>query len=182
MRFPSLRELVMFGIPAKPSPEADKEAQRAAKQAAASAKREAVYATRARKCAAELQRVASLMTPAEFARYGRKLDMAARTALKQKSSLKDLRLDLSDLLPPDLCARAGLPPDPTSTVAKDWRRRGYPAGLIRDDQPAANTDTVVTAQMIIDAAAKARGGQVKPDQKIDPGKAIKPSERGWHRK
>jgi hypothetical protein len=183
MKFPSLRDLVKFGIPAtnSPSPAADKAAKRAAAEAAAEARREAVYATRARKCAAELQRVAGLMSAAEFARYGHRLNTAAKTALKQKSSSKDLRLDLSDLLPADFAARCGLPPDPTSTVApKNWERRPYPAGLTRDDQPAASGDLIVTPEMIINAARKARG-EVKPDQQIDPGRSIRPPER-WHRK
>jgi hypothetical protein len=175
MRFPTLRELVMFGIPAtnrQPSP--------ADKKAAAEAKRQAIYDLRARRCAAELQRVAGLMTASEFARYGRRLDMAAKTALKQKSSSKDLRLDLSDLLPADIAARCGLPPDPTSTTPKDWRRRAYPANLVADVQPAASGDLIVTPEMIINAARKARG-DVKPDQQIDPGKSIRPSER-WQKR
>jgi hypothetical protein len=182
MRFPSLRDLVKFGIPAttsQPSP-AD---QKAAKRAAAEARREAVYATRARKCAAELQRVASLMTPSEFARYGKRLDMAARTALKQKSSSRDLRLDLGDLLPLEIAQRAGLPvAADAAPVAKDpWaRRRGYPAGLVADTQPAADGKMVVTAEMIIAAAKRARG-EVPESQKINPGKSIKPIAR-WLRK
>jgi hypothetical protein len=171
MKIPSLRDLIMFGIPAKPSPADKKAAKRAA------AKRQAVYDTRARKCANELTRVAQLMTPSEFARHSKRLDMAARTALKQKSSLKDLRLDLSGLLPPDLVARCGLPPDlPTTVAPKNWERRAYPANLVADTQPAASGDLIVTPEMIINAAAKARGN-VKPDQKIDPGRAIKPSDR-----
>jgi hypothetical protein len=176
MKFPTLRDLVRFGIPAttsQPSP-ADK---KAAKQAAAEAKRQAVYDTRARKCAAELSRVAGLMTPAEFARYGKRLDMAAKTALKQKSSLKDMRLDISDLLPAEIVERAGLPPDMTANSAmKDpWRNRAaYPAGLVKD------TQRVITAEDIVNAAKRARG-DIPPEKKIDPGKSIRPSER-WHRK
>jgi hypothetical protein len=176
MRFPTLRELVMFGIPAtnrQPSP--------ADKKAAAEARRQVIYDRRARKCAAELSRVAGLMTPSEFARYGKRLDMAARTALKQKSSLKDLRLDLSDLLPPDLAARCGLPPDlPTTVAPKNWERRGYPANLVADTQPAADGKMVITAEDIINAAKRARG-DIPPEKKLDPGKAIKPSER-WMRR
>jgi hypothetical protein len=187
MRFPwskgknlSLTDLVKSGLPAKPSPE---ETKKAAKQAAAEARREAVYDTRARKCAAELQRVAALMSPAEFARYGKRLDMAAKTALKQKSSSKDLRLDLGDILPLEIAQRAGLPVDADAVpVVKDfWRNRApYPAGLVRDDQPAANSGTVITAEDIVNAAKRARGG-IPPEKQLDPGKSVKPSER-WLRK
>jgi hypothetical protein len=183
MKFPSLMDLVKYGIPGanrQPSPAtaaADKKAKRAAKQAAAEAKRQAVYDLRARRCAAELRRVAGLMTAAEFARYGHRLNMAAKTALKQKSSSRDLRLDLGDILPLEIAQRAGLPVDADAVpVAKNWERRAYPANLVADTQPAASGDLIVTPEMIINAAAKARGN-VKPDQKIDPGRAIKPSDR-----
>jgi hypothetical protein len=51
--------------------------------------------------------------------------------------------------------------------------------LVKDDQPGDNS-MVATAEMIINAARKARG-EVPESKQIDPGKAIKPSER-WHRK
>lgn len=165
MKFPTLRDLVRFGIPATNKPAQASSA--ADKKAAAQARRQAVYDLRARKCAAELQRVAQLMTPSEFARYGKRLDMAAKTALRMKSSSKDLKLDLADLLPAEISQRAGLPADAAPVAPKNWERRAYPTGLVRDDQPATDGKLVITAQMIIDAAAKARG-DVPPEKQIDP--------------
>src|SRR3984893_8974471 len=196
MKF-SLTDLIKNGIPsargdsqAKPldaatmaRAQAQLRAEWAARKAAAEQKRLTAYVARAARCTAILDHVASQMTTAERGRWSSMLALIRSQALKRKTNSRDLKIDLADVLPPELLTRCGLPVAvDAAPVAKDWSRRGYPANLVADTQPASDANMVVTAQMIIEAAAKARGGDVKPNQQIDPGRALpKPPER-WHRK
>jgi hypothetical protein len=164
-----------------------RQARREAKRAAAEAKRQQVYAVRARKREELIKRVASQMTGSELARWSKMLDLARKTGSRMDTTSKDVKHDLAMVLPVDILKRVGIEPDSdniawTVTGQRDpWRERIYRNGLIKDDQPAADGKMVITAQDIIDAARKARG-DVKPNQQIDPGRAVGPSERGWHRK
>jgi hypothetical protein len=196
MKFPwqkssaTLRDLVVNGIPPEIDPavlaEAKRQikqearAKRAARQAAAEQKRIRACAARSAKCADVLTRLASVMTGPELDRWGKLIEIARRTSERMHTSSKDLKQDLSMLLPPAILQRAGLPVDSDNvswTAPKDpWRSRASYSQLVKDE----SGEQTVTAQMIIDAAAKARG-DVKPNQQIDPGKAIRPSER-WLRK
>jgi hypothetical protein len=72
------------------------------------------------------------------------------------------------------------PAKPAAPAVKDWRARANPYGqLVKDDQPGDNS-MVATAEMIINAARKARG-DVPESKQIDPGRALKRGE-GWHRR
>jgi hypothetical protein len=196
MKFPwakgtTLQQAVIAGIPSQLDPaaveeakkqlRAEAQAERLAKQARAAAKREKAYAVRAIRREAILDHVASQLTAAERGRWSSMLALIRSHAIKRKSTSADLKIDLADVLPADLAARCGLPPDPTSTVApKNWERRPYPANLVADTQPAASNDYVVTAEDIVNAAKRARG-DIPPENQLDPGKAVKPSAR-WLRK
>jgi hypothetical protein len=187
MKF-SLTDLIKGGLPKPGTPtkpldaatmakaEAQLRAEWAARKAKAAVKREKAYAARAARCEAILDHVASQMTAAERGRWSSMLSLIRAQALKRKTTSADLKIDLQDVLPNEILTRCGLPVDADAApVAKDWSRRGYPAGLVKDTQPATDGKMVVTAQMIIEAAAKARGGDVPPEKQIDP-------RQPWHRK
>jgi hypothetical protein len=205
MKFPwakgtTLQQAVIAGIPSKLDPAAVEEAKRqlraeahareearqtqlAAKQARAAAKREQAYAARAVRREAIIKNLVSKMTAVELGRWGKLIDTIRGQGVKRNTTSRDMRIDLGICMPPEILERAGLKPDADNVAApKDpWRNRAtYPTGLTRDDQPASDANTTVTAQMIIDAAAKARG-DVPESKQIDPGRSTKSSER-WNRK
>src|ERR1700730_4480870 len=135
--------------------------QQLAKQARADEKRHQAYEVRAVRREAIIKNLTSKMTAAELGRWGKLIDTIRGHAVKTTTSA-DLRIDLGMTLPPEILTRAGLKADQTNvawtvtgTAPKDpWRSRAYPTGLVRDDQPAADGKMVISAQDIIDAAAK----------------------------
>jgi hypothetical protein len=156
-----------------------RQAQQLAKQARADEKRRQAYEVRAVRREAIIKNLTSKMTAAELGRWGKLIDTIRGHAVKRNTTSADLRIDLGMTLPPEILTRAGLKADQTNvawtvtgTAPKDpWQSRAYPTGLVRDDQPAADGKMVISAQDIIDAAAKAHG-PIPEDKQVGRGEAL----------
>jgi hypothetical protein len=165
--------------PRRPGYEAEKDE---AAQAAEVARENAI---RLEECTAIIDRAEQAMTGSERTRYAALLTFLRKDVADFSWRPAYLRDNFSKVVAvfdkefARLLAENGHEPQPRPRRQDAWRTRDR-SHLVPDDQPAAAEGLVVTAEMIIAAAAKARG-EIPPEKTVDPAKAAL-RQKSWLRK